>query len=548
MDSNRYSRAQQQQIIRRTIDMARVWVRGWGIDHVNVHSPGSGQKPFYIGVDGNDRVRRKEFLEIVDQNTMAGEIVQALDIGRDNKASIVFYNELAGITAFYPYSVSARGGLKQRYDEFYSNTAVFDPENQEELHVDKNRFQFNELMPKTDEEIMRYKEAIRAFVLARILGLLSVEEAGAGAENFNQIYCFKYQDELYLEYHEITLGDELEAINFLYRYIKPDDYLRVHILDIIDKIINILISKKILPNFLLMIEFYQRLIYPPQSLKSWESSDLIITRYAPQYAALETERKRIYEEILIDIQNKQEMANALNSLRGKEDYRGMTYSDYAEVLKPFAKNCGKFEVLEVTAPGNRRRVYYDAFALDIENLLPLDDINRIKLPIQQETREEEKEVHIHEEPDRELPPTVNLEELESEARTLIGSQDYNPAREKLVEIIKWAPERLQMIQNEFGFLYNFDNPVTEDRKQWNENREMINHRNKLWFILSENNTFTLKERENKKITQPQQEVEKVLETTKEEVLAESPVDKKGDRQRNLTLLTLPISLTRLQNR
>jgi hypothetical protein len=371
MDSDRYTKSQQEQIIKRAYDMARVWVKGGGIDHVNVHSPQSGQKPYYIGIDGNDVARRKEFLDVVEKIKSAGENSQPLDIGADNKSSIVFYNELAGVTAFYPQSVAARGGLKQRYDEFYSNTAAgFDPENQEELHTDKNRFQFNDLIPKTDEEALRYKAAIRAFTMARILGMFSVEVPENPVEPFEQIYCYEYRDPLDNVHEEMTFGDEYNTIDLLYRDTNRNDSWRAQILDKVEKKIDALIRKKMLANYLLLIEFYQREVYPPQSEeeKGQDRGDMLITRYSPQYAILEEERRRIHGKILVDPQSKKQVLNALSSLRGTPDVRGVGYSDYVEALAPFVKKSGKFERIERTVVGEIKSVYYDSFALDFNKL------------------------------------------------------------------------------------------------------------------------------------------------------------------------------------
>jgi hypothetical protein len=368
MDANRFIRSQQEQIIRSAYGMARVWVKGGGVDHVNVHSPDSGQKPSYIGVDGNDVVRRKEFVDIVEKIKGAGEITQYLDIGGDHKSSIVFYNELAGVTAFYPQSVAVRGGLKQRYNEFYSHSKDFDPNNQEELHTDKNRFQFSDLIPKTDDEVFRYKGAIRAFVLARLLGLLRVEESETGKEFVEDIYCYEYRDPFDGTSDEITLGDELNSIDMLYRDTGEDESWRDQILDKVEETIDSIIEKEKLANYLLVMEFYLREVYPPQKEHDKEQENMLITRFSPQYAILELERRRIYEKKLIDSQKKKQVVNALNSLRCSIDDKEVRYSDYVEALTPFAKKAGKFERIEETTVGQLKSVYYNAYALDLSKL------------------------------------------------------------------------------------------------------------------------------------------------------------------------------------
>ncbi|MCK4762910.1 MAG: hypothetical protein KAW12_12005 [Candidatus Aminicenantes bacterium] len=391
MNSDRFSRDRQQQVIKQAFDMSRVWVKGGGIDHVNVHSPGSGQKPFYIGVDGNDKVRRKDFLDIVDRIKLPGEDTQVLDIGGDNKSSIVFYNELAGITAFYPYPVAAQGGLKQRYNEFYSNSGKFDPDNQEELHTDKNRFQFNDLIPKTDEESIRYKEAVQAFVLARLLGMLRVEITSEEPGNVEQVYCYQYRDEHDGTIHESTLGDEANAMDLLFRDTSSSDNWRVKILEEVDKLVNLLIQGKMLANYLLLIEFYQRQVYPLKTETDKERGNMQITRYSPQYAILETERKRIYEKKLAEPQLKQQAVHALNALRGRVEARGMKYNDYTAALESFSKVSGKFGALEETSLGNPKTSYHEAFALDTTKTGMLQPATLSKKVTQRKTKQPVKE-------------------------------------------------------------------------------------------------------------------------------------------------------------
>ncbi|HLP62781.1 MAG TPA: hypothetical protein VK186_28340, partial [Candidatus Deferrimicrobium sp.] len=395
MDSNNYTKDKQVQIIKNAYEIAKVWVKGGGVDHINFHAPGSGQKPAYIGIDGNDIVKRKEFLDIVENIKGPGEITQPLDIGESNKAHIVFYNELAGITAFYPHSISAQGGMKQRYNEFYTNSKLFDPENQEELHTDKNRFQFNDLIPKTDEETFRYKAAIRAFVLSRLLGMMRVEDNEFGGDTFEQIYCYEYRDPFDNNVKEVTLGNELNAIDMLYRDTSKNDSWRVQILDNVEEAIRVIIQKKMLAQYLLLIEFYLREVYPFQSDQLKERGDMVITRYSPQYAILEHERRRIYEKVLVDSQSKKQVITALNSLRGKTDDKGMRYNDYAEALKPFTKESGKFERVEETMVGEFKSVYYEAFALDFSKLGLLKE--KIVEPQMKKTRLIDEEATVEEE-------------------------------------------------------------------------------------------------------------------------------------------------------
>ena len=63
--------------------------------------------------------------------------------------------------------------------------------------------------------------------------------------------------------------------------------------------------------------------------------------------------------------------------------------------------------------------------------------------------------------------------LESNARSLIANWDFQKAKLILKQIMEFAPEFKQSLQNEFGFLYNFAISIEEDEKLWNENKELI---------------------------------------------------------------------------
>lgn len=81
--------------------------------------------------------------------------------------------------------------------------------------------------------------------------------------------------------------------------------------------------------------------------------------------------------------------------------------------------------------------------------------------------------------------------LESKARSLIANQEYSKAKPILKQVMKLMPERNQLLQNEFGFLYDFTTSTEKDEKRWDENKELIKWWTDLWYVLSERNNFSL---------------------------------------------------------
>lgn len=94
-------------------------------------------------------------------------------------------------------------------------------------------------------------------------------------------------------------------------------------------------------------------------------------------------------------------------------------------------------------------------------------------------------------PEKEITPLAVLINLipEKHACSLIVHQNYSEARSSLVELIERVPWRKQSLQDEFGFLYNFDASAKEDERRWNENKELIEWRKNLWNLLSDRNNF-----------------------------------------------------------
>lgn len=84
-------------------------------------------------------------------------------------------------------------------------------------------------------------------------------------------------------------------------------------------------------------------------------------------------------------------------------------------------------------------------------------------------------------------------DLEYKARSLVSNQDYSEARSILEQIFELNPGYRQSLQNEFGFLFDFTLSAEEDEKRWDENRELVEWRKNLWWILSDENNIDLTE-------------------------------------------------------
>ncbi|MCP4214804.1 MAG: hypothetical protein GY765_09105 [bacterium] len=356
MGSKRFTQKEQLDIIKHAYDMAKVWLDGAhsGLSHINFSKPLSGQKPFYIGIDESSPILVKEFEKLVKKIQKPQDPpLQRVPVGEKNKSAIVFYNEVAGIPAFFPDSVVCVGGLKEAYDKHYSRPAGI-----EEIHTDKNRFKFADIVPKKDSDVFKYVEAVKAFVLARILGLIHAEEVDVEPNNPECIFYYTLR-KIY-DTEECRLGDELHAVDYLSR----NGELRGIILNHVQEVFNHLRDLRLLAYYLILIEFYIKNVYKKGVLDQVTN----ITRYSPQYGLLEFERKQIFANVVVERKEKQQLVNALSALRGRSVGESLTYYDYVEILAPFCRGSGKFASVERGAVGDGRVNYYDTFALDMKKL------------------------------------------------------------------------------------------------------------------------------------------------------------------------------------
>jgi hypothetical protein len=83
-----------------------------------------------------------------------------------------------------------------------------------------------------------------------------------------------------------------------------------------------------------------------------------------------------------------------------------------------------------------------------------------------------------------------VDKWENELRSAVSKKLYKEGQEHLQEIIKLDKERKERLKEEFGYIYDADNPEA-DEKRWAQKLGQIEWRRKLWQILSNRNHFIL---------------------------------------------------------
>ena len=376
MNDSRCSKREREHLIETAYRRAKVWLKKTQkVDQVQ-YRVSKDQKPCIIGIDESDNVRATKFKDLVTSKMGSGDPpVQFKNIGASKKASIVFYNELGGATAFYPSSVTGVGGLRQSYNEFCRNPKDVSPDNEEDVHFDKNRFQFADIIPKTSEEAQKYSDSIRAFVLARMLGVFKVDEIKAD-DQIAVINRYSYEQEIAFDINEVDLGDEFASVDILYH--DPNSEYESHrklIYDQVEKVVDELRRRRLLAVYLLLIEFYRTHVYPPKT--DIGAAGIQLKRFSPYYAALDYELKRVDDELIGDNESeRRKLQTAFEKLRGKKTgSQKLTYAEYADRLKPYTKKAGKFEVTTRGAIGIKRD-FWDVLVLDQKILFPeIEDDN-----------------------------------------------------------------------------------------------------------------------------------------------------------------------------
>ncbi|HEY6141046.1 MAG TPA: tubulin-like doman-containing protein [Thermoanaerobaculia bacterium] len=362
-DASRFTPRQREEMVRQAYRLSKVWLaRGErGLEHTGLPPVRSDQRPCLIGVDVSSFPRLEEFKKLVGQIQSPGDTPPSFqNIGEQHRGMIVFYHELAGVPAFYPSSVTAPRGLRAAYDAY--------PE-KEDLHTDKNRFQFGDLIPKQTAEARQYADSLQAFVLARVLGLLQVREVRNEGEHPTFRYSYTRVDKLVADY--VDLGDESHAVDFLYRDRRAEHLTdRRILLQMIEKAIQTLRGERKLMIYRLLLEFYLKKVYPPHAVTGVGIPDLTVTQYSPEYAVLHEARSRLGAAIG-DTAEQEQFRNALRLLARKDLDKGeeLSYEEFRDALLPYCKNAGKLRERRTDAVVYEETEWRDVLALDMAKIV-----------------------------------------------------------------------------------------------------------------------------------------------------------------------------------
>ena len=359
-DPGRFTVTQREEQIRRAYRLAKVWVAPAerGLEHTGIPPVRADQRPCLIGVDDSSPQRLNDFKTLISTKVQApGDTPPYfLSVGQRHRGMIVFYNELAGVPAFYPNSVTAPRGLR----------AAYDPHNdKEELHSDKNRFQFSDLIPKDNDEARRYLDSLRAFVLGRVLGLLRVRQLTGDGEHPVFLYNFKREEGAIVE--NIELGSDIHAVDYLYRDKRAEHVTdRRYLLQKIETTLQVLRREKRLDVFRLLLDFYLTTVYAPLLVTGRGGTDPTFRRYSPAYAILHQAREWLDNSL--EATEREQFKKALIALRRKPLDAELSYEEYAVVLEPFCITAGKYAIQTAAALAHTATVWRDVFALDLKRI------------------------------------------------------------------------------------------------------------------------------------------------------------------------------------
>jgi len=345
--------------VRQAYRLAKVWAAPseQGLEHTGLPPVSTDQRPCLIGFDDAGNVQRVvEFKRLVDDARSPGDTSPSYqNIGEQHRGTIVFYHELAGIPAFYPSSVTAPLGLRAAYNAFAEK---------EELHTDKNRFQFADLIPKQAAEAIRYADSLQAFVLARLLGLLTVHPLPAEGDHLSFRFSYLRITDLIAE--DVNLGGEANAVDFLYRDARGEHITnRRYLLQKIEKTIQTLREQKKLAVYRLLLDFYINKVYPPRDLNHNGISDLRM--YSPEHAVLDQARTRL-SQIIGDETEQKQFREQYKTTAGKDLETELTYKEYQDALAPYCKAAGKYPSLTDDGVVHNAVQWLDIPALDIAKI------------------------------------------------------------------------------------------------------------------------------------------------------------------------------------
>lgn len=355
-DPDRLSVRERDDMIRQAYRLSKVWLApsGQGLEHTGMPAVPTQQRQCLIGFDDTGSVQHvQDFKDLVGQSWSGGDAtLNFQNVGEQHRGMIIFYQELAGVPAFYPSSVTAPLGLRAAYAAFTEK---------EELHTDKNRFQFNDLIPKLPAEARQYADSLQAFVLARVLGLLNVQRLSTDGDQRTFRFSYIYVKDLISE--EVNLGGEAHAVDFLYRDARSEHLThRRHLLERVEKTIQMLRDQKKLAVYRLLLDFYMKKVYPPRQMASGVPH-LAITQYSPEYAVLHQASARLADIVGNETERKQ-FVNHFRAIAGAELESELTYQQYRDALLPFCRVAGQYADRADNAVVFEGVEWRDIFALD----------------------------------------------------------------------------------------------------------------------------------------------------------------------------------------
>ncbi len=353
MDPERFTESARRETVQQAYKMSRFWLKmaAAGLEHVGGVKLQEGQQLLLVGLDTVNGPRQEAFRRMLDDIRMDVKY-QFVDIGHRNRSAIVFYNELQGVPLFYPESVVSIGGLREAYIKHYTAS---DAARQLDLHTDRDRFGFADIFPKSDAEVEGYRQAIRAFVLARVLGLF----VAAGDDDETR-FTFPYEEDFTV--NRMLLGTEGDAIYRLAN-IRGAEGLRNRLMKAVEERLARLQGERRLDVYLLLLEFYQTQVYPRRQDRE---GDVDFIRFSPQDAILESEKARVMRELCATPAAREQLHTAFLQLRGKPRDKELGLEEYRKVLSPWTVPCGKFTMQVRDSFSVVKAVAETALVLDID--------------------------------------------------------------------------------------------------------------------------------------------------------------------------------------
>jgi len=325
-------------------------------------------KKFYVGIKTNTDAFKK-FQSLI--TSIIGSNVEFKDSG-DN-SSITFYSEWAGLPLFYSYTIAEE--LKGYYKHLSNNHNV-------DMHISKNAFIYNDIIPLNEEEKKRLNEAYRAYLMGMIFGVFDVIPEN---ENSKAIYKYTKQEGITVKRIE-QLGIESRLVNRLFEE-QGKDSLRYKILKDAEKIKEELIKAGKLPEMLLIYEYYYDEVYKPMEIES----------AGEEKRKLESYQYRIARELAKEIED-----SIQDSEKEKfvEDVHKMKreFNNFTELIGDGKKRKLKINSLvnseqktevkqEVKTNGTKAEITYETISLDElkkyktameEGLISEEEYNKVK--------------------------------------------------------------------------------------------------------------------------------------------------------------------------